>query len=156
MIYEQLRTEFTKQSFRNELKNKLGSICVNCESTDNIEYHHIVPLANGGTNRITNIVPLCGECHSKVHNKPYRDHTKGGRPKAIEFKDAEPILHRYFRNEIGKLETCELLGIKGNSTWERLTKEYKQKHNITKFYNNIDLKNSQSKRIETIKNKAIG
>jgi 5-methylcytosine-specific restriction endonuclease McrA len=29
--------------------------------------HHIVPLANGGINHCSNMVPLCGICHSKVH-----------------------------------------------------------------------------------------
>lgn len=29
--------------------------------------HHVIPLANGGRNKRNNIVPLCHECHCKVH-----------------------------------------------------------------------------------------
>lgn len=153
MGHKELRQEFTRPTFRIELKDKLGNICVNCGSDKHIEYHHIVPLKNGGTNRLTNIVPLCEECHCKAHDKAFMNNKSCGRPKAIEYENAEPILHRYFNMEIGKKETKELLGIKGNSTWDRLIKEYKDKHNIGNFYNRIDLKNSQVKRLETIINK---
>lgn len=155
MTYEQLRTEFTKESFRNKLKDTIENICVNCGTTEHIEYHHIVPLKNGGTNKLTNIVALCECCHYKAHDKTMMKNKNGGRPKAIEFNEAEPILHRYYNLEIGKSETIELLGInpKSKTVWERLTKEYKVKYNISnKFYNRIDLKNSQIKRIETMRN----
>ena len=37
------------------------------------------------------------------------------------------------------------------TTWYRLTKEYKEKHDVPKdFYNNIDLLDSQKKRVETL------
>lgn len=152
MTYEELRQEFTNPVFRKNMVYSLGTKCVNCGNEEYIEYHHIVPLKNGGTNNLGNIVPLCQKCHKLAHNKIHRDTTKGGRPKTITFEQAEPILHRYFNLEIGKSEILELLGIKGKSTWERLTKEYKQKYNITKFYNPIDLKNSQTKRIESLTN----
>lgn len=49
------------------LKVKDCTKCINCGSTDNIELHHIVPLIVGGTNNINNIVPVCEECHNKIH-----------------------------------------------------------------------------------------
>ena len=154
MTYEELRQEFLKHSFRKELKDKLGSVCINCETTKNIEYHHIVPLKNGGTNKLTNIVPICEECHYKAHDRSSFNTKNGGRPKLITFEQAESILHRYFRNEIGGIEARELLGLKTKKgAWERLIKEYKSKYDIRDFYNNIDLLNSQVKRIETVKNK---
>ena len=64
-----LREEFDSQKFRNVLKQKLKEECVNCKSIDNIVYHHIVPLTLGGTNNITNIVPLCEKCHNKIHGR---------------------------------------------------------------------------------------
>ena len=111
MTHKQLRTEFTKLSFREELKNKLGNICVNCESTENIEYHHIVPLINGGTNKLSNIVPLCVKCHERAHDKKGFKSRGGGRPKATTFERAEPILKKYFNLEIGTREAKKLLGI---------------------------------------------
>lgn len=39
--------------------------CWVCSSCDSIHHHHIVPRHCGGTNGPT--VPLCGNCHSRVH-----------------------------------------------------------------------------------------
>lgn len=65
--YKQLRLEFARDSFHEELEEKLGKVCCNCGSELDIEYHHVIPLALGGTNNITNIVPLCYVCHQIVH-----------------------------------------------------------------------------------------
>lgn len=156
--YEKLRQEFESPSFREKMKKELGNTCCNCGSKEKIEYHHIVPLKNGGTNNLGNITPLCQHCHCKAHNKIFRRTWNNGRPKAIEYEEAEPILDKYFNLEIGTKEAKELLGVadKNKSTWYRLTKEYKEKHDIPKsFYNNIDLLNSQKKRVETRINNGI-
>ena len=65
--YKQLRLEFARDSFHEELEEKLGKVCCNCGSELDIEYHHVIPLALGGTNNITNIVPLCYVCHQIAH-----------------------------------------------------------------------------------------
>ena len=39
--------------------------CFECESTEEIHLHHVVPRSLGGTRTI----PLCGRCHSLVHSK---------------------------------------------------------------------------------------
>lgn len=39
--------------------------CFECESTDEIHHHHIVPRSVGGTKTI----PLCGRCHGLVHGR---------------------------------------------------------------------------------------
>jgi len=39
--------------------------CFECESTENLIQHHVVPKIVGGTKTIT----LCIDCHSKVHGK---------------------------------------------------------------------------------------
>ena len=31
--------------------------------------HHIVPLSQGGTTTLDNLILLCSDCHSKVHNR---------------------------------------------------------------------------------------
>lgn len=153
MRKEELRKEFTKPTFRKNMKNVLGSICVNCGSAEGIEYHHIVPLANGGTNKLSNIVPLCGKCHDKAHDKKiFFRSEKSGRPPIIEFENAEQTLKRYFNEEIGTEETKRLLGIspKNKSTWYKLLKEYKEKYNIDKFYNHVDILKSQEKRLKNV------
>ncbi len=30
------------------------------------EVHHVIPLADGGTNDMGNLLPLCKGCHSRV------------------------------------------------------------------------------------------
>ena len=45
-------------------------LCEQCELEGRLtlaeEVHHILPLANGGTNDEDNLVALCKSCHSKV------------------------------------------------------------------------------------------
>ena len=151
--YERLRQEFESPAFRDKRKKEFGNTCCNCGSKEKMEYHHVVPLKMGGTNNLTNIKPVCQECHCKAHNKIFRRTWNNGRPKAIEYEEAESILDRYFNLEIGMKEAKKIMGIaNGNkTTWYRLTKEYKEKHDVPKdFYNNIDLLDSQKKRVETL------
>ena len=42
-------------------------VCANCGSRENIEMHHIVPLSQGGSNKESNLVYLCFDCHGKAH-----------------------------------------------------------------------------------------
>ena len=45
-----------------------GNKCVNCGIEKNIIFHHIVPLALGGKDILSNIVPLCDNCHFLLHH----------------------------------------------------------------------------------------
>lgn len=48
-------------------KQKVGTRCVNCGNTEDLEYHHIVPVGAGGTNNISNFICLCYKCHQLLH-----------------------------------------------------------------------------------------
>ena len=50
------------------MSNNIIHKCFECNNTNNIVYHHVVPESLGGKNTI----PLCQLCHDKVHhvNKP--------------------------------------------------------------------------------------
>lgn len=50
------------------MKDALPKKCYNCGATENLNYHHIIPLALGGNNILTNIAVLCGKCHWAVHH----------------------------------------------------------------------------------------
>ena len=50
-----------------EWKRKLGNTCCNCGSQIDIQYHHIVPIAAGGNHILSNLVCICGICHTKIH-----------------------------------------------------------------------------------------
>lgn len=90
---KELKKEFLSKKFRNRLSNELGNICVNCGSDEYIHYHHIVPLGNGGSNNITNIVPLCENCHGMVHMGKSYECLRNGTKTAKEkngYKDGRP------------------------------------------------------------------
>ena len=45
--------------------------CANCGVNDGskvLDAHHIVPVANGGGNRLDNIKTLCRDCHRLIHS----------------------------------------------------------------------------------------
>lgn len=145
---KQKRTEYNRPSFKNLLKENLGCECVNCGSTREIQYHHIVPLACGGTNKLSNIVPLCQACHKAAHNgRHITDYAKSspehmGRPRGISYEDAVPILDRYFDGKIGAKDCWERLGYKGvpKLSDKSVMKEYVKKNGIRSYRNNVDVK----------------
>ena len=71
--------ENTREWFEHNRKyyfENLENECVNCGSTNELHLHHIVPIAKGGTNKLSNIAVLCVGCHSKVHNIDYKQHSE--------------------------------------------------------------------------------
>lgn len=47
------------------LCEKYGNCCLCCGEQKPLTEDHVIPLARGGTDYITNIQPLCGECNSR-------------------------------------------------------------------------------------------
>lgn len=43
--------------------------CVNCGSRENLEYDHIIPISEGGSNTVRNIELLCQTCNRSKSNK---------------------------------------------------------------------------------------
>lgn len=37
--------------------------CRRCGSAQDLEVHHVIPLAEAGTNHLSNLVLLCSDCH---------------------------------------------------------------------------------------------
>ena len=60
--------------FAERLQGKIErpKICSTCGSTDNIELHHIIPIAAGGTNDYYNLIYLCHNCHRLLHQIIYK------------------------------------------------------------------------------------
>lgn len=147
----ELRKEYNRQSFKKLLRKVLGCNCVNCGSDIGIEYHHIVPLALGGTNRLTNIVPLCNICHEKAHGsrniRQIKGSVNGGRKRVPLPDNYEEILWKYMYGEIGKSECEQLLNVKGTSKLNDrpFMKEFIAKYNIVSYINKIDTYRHYSK-----------
>jgi len=50
-------------------KSPHGHTCTRCGESDpgKLEVHHILPLSEGGTNRIENLTTRCRACHLEAH-----------------------------------------------------------------------------------------
>lgn len=150
--YKQLRLEFNRVLFKRDLEEKLGKTCCNCGSNLDVEYHHIVPLALGGTNKITNIVPLCGICHSIVHGKKNIRNIKrsenNGRPRRTPPQGYEYTLDRYIDGEIGTKECKEILGLTKSAKINdvKYYKEYLKSRKIVRFRTYHDVQSKNRKR----------
>lgn len=145
--YEKLRQEFMNESFRKKLREKLGCKCVNCEAVTDIEYHHIIPLALGGTNKISNIVPLCYACHQLAHgSRNIRQLCRAentGRPKLPKPDNADDILWDYMCGRIGGKQCREQLGLKPAMKLTELWyfREFLKENHIIQYKNKVDLFN---------------
>lgn len=145
--YKKLRNDFLKPSFRKKLVEELGSVCSNCGSDLDIEYHHIVPLVLGGTNRITNIAPLCYSCHKKAHGSSKINKLRNrstGRKKNQPPEDYKFIINSYFYGDIGRKQCQKQLGMaeKSKLTDMWYYKEFTKEIGVKSHKNKIDLFNS--------------
>jgi hypothetical protein len=155
--FKKIRTEFNSPQFRKSMEQELGCTCVNCGSSKYIEYHHIVPVIYGGTNKLSNIVPLCLDCHYKAHQKANAEGIKKakaegrcGRSKIASYEEAKPVLKRYFDLEIGNKELHGILGFSPNnhSGTYLFKQKYRKEFKIPKtFRNNIDILEAAPNRI---------
>ena len=154
---EFLRKEHNERVQSGFLKSVLGNTCVNCGATENIEYHHIVPICVGGTNKLSNIVPVCYRCHKAIHGeKDYREYKISLRMKEekIPINKYDDDIERYINCKITKDELLYILGVKNLSS-NKYYRHYLESHGIKMVINNV------SKMIETLEyppaeNKAIG
>lgn len=149
--YKEMRNEHRWNLTNGYYAEKLGCKCVNCESEEKIEYHHIVPITVGGTNRLSNIVPLCEKCHKAVHGDRHREsyrytksrgrHAKGN---AIVWDD---VMAEYMAGMIGQKEAKRILKLSKNTHLvENVTyKQYLSSHGIKRMRNNIDIIRSHNK-----------
>ena len=51
--------------YRAKCLNEKGEKCVECGAEEEIEVHHVD--GNRWNNSLDNLVPLCHECHAKIH-----------------------------------------------------------------------------------------
>lgn len=144
-MYETLKRETRNAKFRERLKEELGTVCANCGTTENIEYHHVVPLKLNGTNRISNIVPLCYACHKAAHHgrkvSEYKVGSKGGRKTKADDATAYKAFEKFVNGEIGNRKCKEILGYKVSSTVKgtRQYREFLKAKGIEAVRNNIDI-----------------
>ena len=55
------------QQARAAARQRDGERCMNCGSSERLQVHHIVPLAEGGEKfALSNLTTLCSDCHAQV------------------------------------------------------------------------------------------
>ena len=64
-----------KPSIRREALSRDQHSCQGpgCRNTRFLEIHHIVPRQLGGTNELKNLITLCSQCHTYLHDRDLRD-----------------------------------------------------------------------------------
>ena len=70
-----------------------------------------MPIVYGGTNKLTNIVPICVSCHYKAHNKTNAEGIENakknktvGRKHSVPYEVCYPYIVDYIHGRIGKKE----------------------------------------------------
>ena len=74
---------------KKEVISRDGKNCKKCGSLRHLHLHHITLLSRGGSNKISNLILLCENCHSKEH---------GGRDFNGEFNNLETAFSKRVSN----------------------------------------------------------
>lgn len=133
--------------FRLESVERYGTACINCGDTENIEWHHVVPLCIGGYDKPSNIVPLCAACHKAVTDHELLLKTfgrryvryKGGRKQQV-FEGSDAIFDDYVNCRITSKEAGDRLG-KGSRHWVEVYafRDFKKAKKIKSIKNNLGM-----------------
>lgn len=59
-------------TFKYECFFRDNHTCQKCGSTKRLECHHKIPVINGGSNELSNLITLCHDCHAKAHPNGYK------------------------------------------------------------------------------------
>ena len=143
-----------RRTLTNKDKEEIGLQCCNCGSTEDLQYHHIIPIAIGGKDINSNICCLCYSCHYKLHHgknphvKNFSELIKEGQQKSDkksgrktgnldkltpkidkiikEYVDINPTLNRFFNQQ----EYLQKTGLSINTfkKYCRLEKERRDKN----------------------------
>ena len=68
-----------KYSKKMRAKLKGGGECFGCgmiREAGQMEYHHIIPIAEGGKRGYKNVIALCKPCHYAIHGRMVRNGKK--------------------------------------------------------------------------------
>lgn len=69
--------------------DRCGRKCVECGSEEELEIHHRVPVAEGGTHDEDNLETLCRSCHMEKHRKDTPSNSENGESHKDEDKDED-------------------------------------------------------------------
>ena len=120
------------------------NFCVVCNSTKNIEHHHITPVCKGGTDHEHNFLSLCVEHHGMIHSiRPgswanrkelqrigIEKAKKEGKFKGGQIRIDYDEVKRLWNSGLGATTIAKQMGISRDSVYRILPKEpYKKLKN---------------------------
>lgn len=62
------QAEKVSAATRERIIERDGNTCLRCGNTENLNPHHIIPVAVGGENTDENLATLCKSCHLEAHD----------------------------------------------------------------------------------------
>lgn len=137
-----VRKKATRLELKKQILEHCGTVCANCGSDRDVEYHHIVPLSNGGSIRPSNVVALCTICHLKAHGKLkyYNSWTCKYEMKMDKPENADVTIEKFLKGEISKYDVYEEWGIADKVLHQiSFFNRYLNRHNIVSYRNFINL-----------------
>ena len=106
-------------------KEEIGLYCCNCGSTEDLQYHHIVPIELGGRDINSNMCCLCYKCHFKIHH--LRDPKMNNYGEMIKKGQAKAKAEGRFTGQQGNIITIvKKDGTKYVGTVKELSKIFKR------------------------------
>lgn len=60
---------FYEKNYKSAAKTRDGHQCRVCKGEDHLQVHHVKPRSEGGTDKLSNLMTLCKECHQKHHRE---------------------------------------------------------------------------------------
>ena len=132
-----IRTDFNN-NIRNDFIKK-HPFCQYCGLPAE-HVHHLIPIAAGGDNRESNLIPLCLKCHGLIHNKHFNSNWKelqrigierakkegkfkGGQIKHVCKEKYFTLKEKYLKKEINKVQFASLLKVSRPTLNKILEKE---------------------------------
>ena len=85
--YKKAQKKIKKGTFRNGvnpelrelIKTRDNSTCQVCSRGIEdvyLQVHHIIPVSNGGSDDVSNLILLCSSCHTTVHQTGWQEYTE--------------------------------------------------------------------------------
>ncbi|MGB9849116.1 MAG: RNA-guided endonuclease IscB [Moorellaceae bacterium] len=82
-------------------------VCVICGSRENLQSHHLIPKAKGGSNTPLNQILVCRECHRKLHAGTIPSPKKGVTFKWLSHAVAGKVYLLSLLSRFGEIRICD-------------------------------------------------
>ncbi len=115
------------KNYKQACKVRDGFRCRVCKSEENLQAHHIKPRIEGGTDRLSNLMTLCCDCHEKHHNLGL----KLPKQKTSFYTSAAHVQQgkNYLQHELAKIALLE-------TTFGYITSHYRNQADLEKSHVN--------------------